>query len=181
MARKSFGSGRNAKPRTFVDDVPAINVFVLNKAGALVSGVVTDWRWKGNQSGRARAGNGKVSISVDGRPEVAILVDWIDNSQGSFPLFRCPCCNKRRQSLYIREQIACRRCSGALDYLSQFAWNRPALRVMRLRKRLVSDPPVYAARRRRMLQLLAAAEQKASSFMAATVSSAEYRIERLRK
>jgi len=67
-------------------------------------------------SGKARFQNGKVSLSINGGPEVAIPVDWIANRQGEFPLFRC--LDKRRHSLYVTDKIACRRCSG-LDYLSR--------------------------------------------------------------
>ena len=95
------GSGRNATPRKTVEDTPAINVFALSKAGALVPGANSKWRWegrKGNLTGKARPLTGKVLTVIDGRPEVAISADWVANAPGCLRRVAAHALNFRRSS-----------------------------------------------------------------------------------
>ena len=186
MAQKfNFGAGRPAKPRITVENVPALNVFVLR--GALVDGATTVWSWRSQKGGEgdnpqavARMELGNLAITINGSTFV-IPVDWIAGTKGGdYPMWLCPACGKRRHTLYVTNRIVCRRCSG-LDFLSRHCWNKPALRATRLKRRLTSGRPVYGSRRKRMLELLAEAEQKANGFLSATVASAGSRIRELRK
>jgi hypothetical protein len=156
-------------------DLPVISVHQMRRAGAL-GDAVTDWRWDGNQTARARGTSSTLFVSISGAPEQAVEIDYLPGSLGgNLCFFLCPACRQRRWHLYLSgTRLACRRCLR-LDYQSRHVARPATLRAAKLRERLVADRPIAGVRRRRMIERLEELEAKMHRDLAVTVRAAERR------
>jgi hypothetical protein len=180
----SFGKGAPRIPRLTVEDVPALNVFALHRAGALVAGTVTTWQWicpATTLTTQVRAEIARVFISVAGGPENVVQIEYLPQYLGGDrPYFVCPGCTTRRWALHLQGQrIVCRRCCN-LDYACRHEWEPALRRAAKLRQRLTDDRKIAARHRRRMIAQLRAAEAVAAAALTAMLAAVERRSKRIR-
>jgi hypothetical protein len=127
MPTTPFGvGGRPRKPRTCVEHVPRIGVKDL--AGVPFTGSARE----------------EVRVVTDGRPEVLeVVCDARFFGGDGQRFFLCPACSRKVQHLYLRDRLACRRCSG-LDYASKHTCRQGLNRVRRLREKIGALPSPLA-------------------------------------
>jgi hypothetical protein len=93
------------------------------------------------------------NLLVDGSP---IAIVWDDRPR---PWFECPLCKRRCRHVYLHRTIACRICSGPLDYTSPISMPITAIAQSNLRHgvRLCLQCPMAAERNGNLARLLALA------------------------
>jgi hypothetical protein len=118
---------------------PRLDVFWLNRIGALVEGCVTELAFGDTVAGLP------ASCGVNLRREVSNL--WINATRVTIvwdepmpgvgrPWFRCDC-GRRARYLYLRATIACARCHGLENASDHLRRQTPGVgRVERLRRKL---------------------------------------------
>ena len=74
-----FGTpGPAPTPRLITRDLPSLNVFMMNRAGALTDGAVSTWQWGGGEAlAIARGTSGALFVSMPGGPEQAIEIEFV--------------------------------------------------------------------------------------------------------
>jgi hypothetical protein len=120
------------------ESVPRLDIFWLNRIGALVQGTVTELEWD-------TVGGPPATREVNLRREAPnlwinetrIAVVWDEPMPGvGRPWFLCSC-GKRARFLYLRASIACARCHRLQNASRHLRRQMPALgRVERLRRKL---------------------------------------------
>ncbi len=128
-------------PRGLIAEAnPRLDVFWLNRIGALTEGVVTELAF--GDTGDGPPGPCEVNLRREGPNvwinETRVVIVWDEPIPGvGRPWFECPVCRQRCRHLYLRDTIACRRCHR-LDYASRHLRRQmPTLgRAERLRRKL---------------------------------------------
>jgi hypothetical protein len=150
-----FGSGGwNATGRPTTAECFWLNVNVLNRTGALTSGLSSTCQWSrdGENAGEVGiyAGPNNITLTYNSRVGGG---DWNSHRQriaiswepcrlgGERPYFHCPSCGRRVLQLYVRGQFFCRHCHG-LSYPSQREResDRAQRKANHIRKRLGGEP-----------------------------------------
>lgn len=171
---RGLGSGPTRRHSGTVDEATRLDVFELQKAGALRTGTTGTMTW-GRSTARFRATVDRITLEY--RMQVShVSVDVpipIERQPctfgGSRPLFYCPECQRRCRYLYWRHAgFSCRVCAD-LTYASRRASRNPqalarlygvglfddceAIRRLRYRLCRASNPRRIAALRRRLDRL----------------------------
>jgi hypothetical protein len=136
--------------------VPRLDVFLLYRAGALVSGVVSKWQWPlptMTITVTARADGHRLFLRVDDGDEIAYgIVIRPGTTGGSYPFLACTC-ERSARYLYIHEgHIACRTCHDLVWPADRWNWGTHAARrrVDRARAKLaVLEQKLLLSQRRR--------------------------------
>ena len=129
------GHPPHVPPERFAESRPCLNVFNLQRVGALVDGAVIELRIGDGECLRLVRAPGKISIGNQ-----AITIG--SHPKLPMPVFTCPGCGTARYRLYeVEARWACRRCHK-LDYASRHTYRSvPGLHRLRwLRRRLGADP-----------------------------------------
>jgi hypothetical protein len=117
---------------------PRLDIFWLNRIGALLAGTVTELEW---ETGGGPACASRTDIEIAG---TKIPLTWDTPMPGvERPWWSCPLCSARCRFVFLRGgTIACRRCLR-LDYaVRHLRRQTPAVgRVERLRRRLADCEP----------------------------------------
>ena len=124
-----------------IENRPALDVAKLAKLGAFTAGARTVMSWP-DGAAVLRFELNRLHVEIEGAAVQVIEVEIMPaTTGGTFALFRCPFCSKRRQVLReLNHRVACAPCLN-LDYQSRHEDRGNPLRVAaRLRLQLGGDP-----------------------------------------
>jgi hypothetical protein len=176
----SLGSGGQRIPRRVdprpLEAVPALRIYALHHAGALVGGATTRWQLA-NYIITVRCEGSHIFLSFEGGDEIAVQIDRFPLFLGGDrPYFVCPGCSRRTWDLYLKGCVRCRRCCN-LDYSCRHdhRWGPAVQQAAKLRARLFSNSSLTNRRRRRILALLSDYEAKAKAVLGDTIAALERR------
>jgi hypothetical protein len=115
----TFGTGFVERAdRELVEDRPALGSFTLHKAGALMPGATSTWRWPNGLTITVRATSNGVTLLTGDRVQ-RIEITRLRLRHWSMPQFLCPDCRRRCAKLHERGGVwACRFCLG-LEHASR--------------------------------------------------------------
>jgi len=122
-----------------VERWPRLDIFWLNRTGALVQGTVTEAVIEGTGGGPpairtvnvCRIGGG---VTID---ETLVRLIWDEAFGVERPWFACPACGRRCRYVYLRATIACARCHRLQNASRHLRRQTPGVgRVERLRRKL---------------------------------------------
>ena len=135
--------GNSFPPQNFVENRARLDVWMLQRAGALTPGATTAITVNGTDVGYLRAGPVlRVLVALAALKREVLLV--FDMPMANVPRFwfECPACRKRKRHLYLPE-VACRTClqlDHAVRHTFRGTMTCRIARIARLRRWLRVDP-----------------------------------------
>jgi hypothetical protein len=175
----SLGSGKQLAPRTSArlrDNFPAVNVYRLNRTGALVPGCTTRMSWPG-LTAIVYAEPSGIILAVDGQDSLPVTIVRDPRPRGGDQAyFLCPDCGRRTHDLYAKDLcFACRICHG-LDYRSRHINGL----TLQLQRSVILQARLLRHRSRQLMPRLALSNQETKAGLDAMIRALERRRDRRR-